>query len=102
MLSWILIWPPNGFGRQVGNEHRVRLTLVVRDQANVNLESLVVANQAVNHIMGEAGFDLVWIDAGDLLNADLPCVSDSPQQNRVPTDGYFAVVIAPVAMKGSS
>ena len=102
MFSWLLMWPQIGFGRQVGNEHRVRLTLVVRDQANVNLESLAVANHAVNHIMGDAGFDVVWIDAGDLLNADFPPVPGSSRQNSVPTDGYFAVVITPLAVKGSS
>jgi hypothetical protein len=102
MFSSLLMWTHNGFAKQVGNEHRVRMTLVVRDQANVNLESLAVANEAVNHIMGDAGIDVVWIDAGDLLNADLPPVSDSSPQNSVLIDGYFAVVVTPLAVKGSS
>ena len=102
MLSWLLLWTHDAFGRQVRNEHRIRMTIVFRDQANVNSESLVAANQVVRHIMGDAGFDVVWIDAGDLLNADLPPVPDSSRQNRLPTDGYFAVVVTPFALKGSS
>src|SRR5262245_30972314 len=102
MLGWLLLWPHNGFGRQVGNVHRIRMTLVVRDQANVNSESLDAASQCVHHILGDAGFDVVWIDAGDLLNADVPYVPDSSRQNRLPTNGYLAVVVTPIAVKGSS
>jgi len=78
------------------------MTLVVRDQANVNPESLAAANKIVNRVMGDAGFDVAWIDAGELLNADLAPVLDSSRQNRLPTNGYFAVVVTPLAMEGSS
>jgi hypothetical protein len=102
MSGWIFLSPHNGFGRQGGNVHRIRMTLVVCDQANVSSESLGAANQAVNHIMSNAGFDVLWIDAGDLLNADLATVPDSSRQNRLPTNGYFAVVVTPLAAEGSS
>jgi hypothetical protein len=102
MLGWLLLCAQNGFGRQGENVNRIRMTLVVCDQATVNSESLAAANQAVNRIMGDAGFDVVWIEAGDLLNADLPSVPDSAWRNRLPANGYLAVVITPIAVKGSS
>src|SRR5262249_22467357 len=70
------------------------------DQANVNSESLAVANEVINRIMRDAGFELSWIGARDILNTDGP--SGNPARpNTLPTEGYFAVVITPHALEGS-
>jgi hypothetical protein len=96
ILGWLVFWPDYALGHQSGKPWKVRMTLVVRDQANVNSESLTVANQVINRIMSDAGFELSWIDGRDVLNADAPSTRNPAQQNTLPTEGYFALVITPV------
>lgn len=90
-----------GFGHQTGNERKVPMTVVVRDQANVSAESLMVAKQVASSIMSAAGFAVTWIDTQEVLNADV-APDDSSQQNELLRSGYLAVVIEPVALGGSS
>ena len=99
ILGWLVFWPDYALGHQSGKHWRVRMTLVVRDQANVNSESLTVANQVINRIMSDAGFELSWIDGRDVLNGDAPSTENPAQQNTLPTEGYFALVITPQLYK---
>jgi hypothetical protein len=100
LIVGLLAWPISGFGQQTERERGVPLTIVVRDQAHVKVESLASAKQVVIRIMSAAGFAVTYLDTEDVLNARVPLTDSS--QSKLLRCGFLTVVILPRVTSGAT